>query len=188
MSIFGTRFGVTRYEADEHYRIALDYYNKKNMEEAINNMTYAIELFPKRAEYYATRGFFHMEDGIVAKAAADFDMALRLHPYDVLANYGKGVIAYNKGDFQAAREYFTKSWAANQQRPETLYYLALTEHRLKNNLKAIEWMRLAANIYGKAPEDDKEQQKRKRNAKRWLEEFVKQVEKQRQNPHEQSAD
>jgi hypothetical protein len=52
---------------------------------------------------------------------------------------------------------------------------------LKNNLKAIEWMRLAANIYGKSSEEDKEQQKRKRNAERWIEEFVKQVEKQRDN-------
>jgi tetratricopeptide (TPR) repeat protein len=180
MGIFGSRFGITRYEADEYYRIALDYYNKKNLEEAVSNITNAIDLFPKRAEFYSTRGFFHMEESVFDKAEADFDRALKLHPYDVLANYGKGAIAYSRAEYEVARDYFMKAWAANQQRPETLYYLALTEHRLKNNVKAIEWMRQAAHIYEPLAETDAEARKRKRNADRWIGEFHKLAEQQRQ--------
>jgi tetratricopeptide (TPR) repeat protein len=169
------RFGVSRYEADELYRIALDFYQKKNLEQAVLNMDSAIELFPNRAEYYAARGFFRLEDGIADKAEADFDMALKKNPYEVLANYGKGVIAYNAKDYDKALDYFMKAWAAENHRAETLYYIALTFHRLKQNQKALQWMRQANAIYSAAPEEDKEAKRRQRNAERWISEFEKLV-------------
>jgi tetratricopeptide (TPR) repeat protein len=173
MGILGSRFGITRYEAEEYYRIALDYYNKKNLEEAIHNIDGAIELFPNRAEYYATRGFFRLEDGLPDEAEPDFDKALKFHAYEMLANYGKGAILYGREDYESAKEYFTRAWAADTQRPETLYYLALVEHRLKNNLKALEWMQQAAAIYESHAEDNREIRRRKRNADRWISEFHK---------------
>ncbi|MDQ7025849.1 MAG: hypothetical protein Q9P01_10325 [Anaerolineae bacterium] len=181
MGIFGSRFGITRYEADEYYRISLDFYKKKNLEEAMNNITYAIELYPKRAEYHAARGFFRLEDGLPNEAEVDFDVALKTHGFDVLANYGMGAIAYGREDYELARDYFTKAWAANQQRPETLYYLAITEHRLKNNTKALEWMNQTVAVYAPLIETDKEARKRHRNAQRWIREFTKLVKKEREN-------
>jgi tetratricopeptide (TPR) repeat protein len=180
MGIFGSRFGVTRYEADEYYKIALDFYNKHNLEQAIANITSAIELFPRRAEYYATRGLFRLEDGLPDEAETDFDQALKLHGFDVLANYGKGVIAYGREEYEIARDYFTRTWAASQQRPETLYYLAMTEHRLKNNRKALEWMQQVVAIYAPLIENDKEARKRHKNAERWIVEFAKLVQQERE--------
>jgi tetratricopeptide (TPR) repeat protein len=169
------RFGVSRYEADELYRIALDAYQKKNLEQAILNMDSAIELFPNRAEYYAARGFFRLEDGVTDKAEADFDMALKKNPYEILANYGKGVVAYNAKDYEKALDYFMKAWAAENHRPETLYYIALSFHRQKQNQKALQWMRQANAIYSAAPEEDKEAKRRQKNAERWISEFEKLV-------------
>lgn len=167
------RLGVSRYEADEHYRIALDFYQKKNLDQAIIHMNQAIETFPNRSEYYAARGFFQLEDGVNDKASADFDLALSKNPYEVLANYGKGVVAYNAKEYEKALEYFMKSWAAENHRPETLYYLALSHHRLKQNDKALNWMRQANAIYNAASEEDKEAKRRQKNAERWITEFEK---------------
>lgn len=167
------RFGVSRYDADEHYRIALDFYQKKNLEQAILHMNSAIEIFPNRAEYYAARGFFYLEDGVNEKAGADFDASLSKNPYEVLANYGKGVIAYSGKEYEKALEYFMKAWAADNQRPENLYYIALSFHRQKQNEKALQWMRQAQAIYARASEEDKEAKRRQKNAERWISEFEK---------------
>lgn len=167
------RLGVSRYEADEHYRIGLDFYQKKNLDQAITHISQAIDAFPNRSEYYAARGFFRLEDGDDKKAAGDFDLALSKNPYEVLANYGKGVIAYNAKEYEKAQDYFMKAWAAENQRPETLYYLALTHHRMKQNDKALNWMRQANALYIAAPEEDKEAKRRQKNAERWILEFEK---------------
>jgi tetratricopeptide (TPR) repeat protein len=167
------RFGISRYEADEHYRIALDFYQKRNLDQAVHHLNSAIELFPNRAEYYAARAFFRLEDGLPNEAEPDLEKALSLNPYEVLGNYGKGVIAYNNKEYEKALDYFLKAWAADNQRAETLYYLGMSYHRLKQNQKAIQWMRQAFTIYEKAPEEDKEAKRRQKIAERWLVEFEK---------------
>ena len=173
MGFFGARFGATRYEADEFYRIALDFLNKNNLEEAMNNINAAIELFPKRVEYHATRGLIRLEDGLPDHAEVDFDQALKLHAYDMLANYGKGAICFGREEYDVARDYFTRAWAVNQDRPETLYYLALIEHRLRNNAKALDWMQQASKLYEALAETNKEARKHKRKADKWIREFSK---------------
>jgi tetratricopeptide (TPR) repeat protein len=173
MARMGARLGLTRYEADEYYRLALNHYQKKNLEEAINNINLALELFPNRAEYFATRGLFRLEDGLPEQAEADFDAALQRHPYDMLANYGKAAVLYGRGEYEAALEYFTKAWAAQPERVETLYYLAMTEHRLKHNQKALRWMQQASDKLSQQDITDRETRKRQRNAERWIREFEK---------------
>ncbi|MCA9912466.1 MAG: tetratricopeptide repeat protein [Anaerolineae bacterium] len=118
MARMGARLGLTRYEADEYYRMALSHYQKNNLEEAINNINLALELFPNRAEYYATRGLFRLEDGLPEQAEADFDAALVRNAYDMLANYGKGTIFFQREDYEAALQFFTKAWAALPNRVE----------------------------------------------------------------------
>jgi tetratricopeptide (TPR) repeat protein len=167
------RFGMTRYEADEHYRIALDFFQKNNLDQAILNMDAAIELLHNRAEYYAGRGFFRLEDGDPTRAEPDFDKALEINPYEVLANFGKGVIAYNHKDYDKAIEFFMKAWAAHNERPETLYYIALSHHRKKDNNLAQYWMQQAVLHYQKLAEKDREARKRLRNAEKWVREFEK---------------
>lgn len=167
------RFGMTRLEADEHYRIALDFFQKNNLDQAILNMDSAIELLHNRAEYYAARGFMRLEDGDPTRAEPDFDKALQINPYEVLANYGKGVIAYNHKDYDKALQFFMNSWAAESIRPETLYYIALIHHRKKDNYQAAYWMQQAVAQYQPLAENDRDARKRLRNAEKWLNEFEK---------------
>jgi tetratricopeptide (TPR) repeat protein len=162
------RFGITRLEAD-----ALDFFQKNNLDQAILNMNSAIELLPNRSEYHAARGFFRLEDGDPNRAEPDFDKALQINPYELLANFGKGVIAYNHKDYDKALEFFMKAWAAENNRPETLYYLALAHHRKKDNHFAFYWMQQAIALYQNLPEDDREARRRLRNAEKWIGEFEK---------------
>lgn len=167
------RLGITRYEADEYYRIALKSFEKKNLDEAVLNLNKAIEAYPRRAEYYAARGYFHLRDGLPNEAESDFDHALTINPYEIMANFGKGVIAYNHKDDDKALEYFTKAWAADSERAETLYYLALVHHRKRDNVAAKHWMSQAADIYEKHSQNDREARKNMRNAEKWMREFDK---------------
>ncbi|QPC84905.1 tetratricopeptide repeat protein [Phototrophicus methaneseepsis] len=163
------RFGLTRFDADEYYKLALKAFQKNNLAEAILNMNHALNLLPYRAEYYAARGFFHLEDGVIEKAAEDFDQALQISKYEMLANYGKGVIAYKDKDWEGASQYFLAAWAAAPDRAETLYYLAMVAYRLRDYERAADWMQRAIKAYGQRGE-----KKHITNAQDWLNEFKKQ--------------
>lgn len=164
------RLGLTRYDADEHYKLALQAYKKSNIEEAYAQIRQAIELLPTLAEYHATQGFFYLEDGAKEKAQEALDEALALNPYEMLANYGKGIIAYNDKNWEEATAYFFDALAAQPMRPETQYYLAMVNHRQGANAEALKWMTQAKNGFAKAGD------KRERNCDRWLREFEKLVE------------
>src|SRR3990172_8937057 len=129
MARITARFGLTRYQADEYYAEALNVYKKGNLEEAILNLGYAIELLPGNSEYYAARGFMYLEDGVQDKALADFEAALKRHPYEMLAHYGRGIIAYKDKNWDEALAHFNDAYVADPNRAETLYYLALVYHR-----------------------------------------------------------
>ncbi|MCA9883208.1 MAG: hypothetical protein KC615_02380 [Anaerolineae bacterium] len=152
MARLGARLGLTRFDADEYYKLALKAFKKNDIEDAILNMTHAISLLPYRAEYYAARGFFHLEDGVDLKAAEDFDKALEISSYEMLANYGKGIIAYRDKDWEGASHYFLAAWAASPERAETLYYLGLVAYRLKDFSRATDWMMRARASYEKRGE------------------------------------
>ncbi|MCA9916096.1 MAG: tetratricopeptide repeat protein, partial [Anaerolineae bacterium] len=84
-----------------------------------------------------------------------------------------GTIFFQREDYEAALQFFTKAWAALPNRVETLYYLALTEHRLRNNQKALQRMQQATEKLGQQDINDRETRKRQRNAERWINEFEK---------------
>jgi len=157
------RLGLSRFEADEHYKAALKHYDKRDVNEAILSMEEAIKLLPTNAEYYAARGFFYMQDGIHDKANADFDRALEIYPYEMLAHYGRGVIAYRGKKWDEAVNHFTQAYRIDQQRPETLYYLALAYHRQGSNELALSYMQQADTRY-----DEVGSKGSKRNAERWI--------------------
>ena len=64
----------------------------------------------------------------------------------MLANYGQGLLAYRNKDWTLAAEYFTNALAAQPERAETQYYLAMICHRLGRNEDALEWMQSAAGL------------------------------------------
>lgn len=171
MAVFTRRLGVTRFQADEYYQLALAAYGKRNMDDAIDNMTKAIEVLPTRGEYYAARGFFYLEDGVPDKAQADFDKALKIYPFEMLAHYGRGMMAYKDKNWDAALQHFTGAFRADPKRPETLYYLALVYHRKGQNAAALNLMSQAVTGFEAAND------KRKSDAARWVRELQRVVDK-----------
>ncbi|MFW5708697.1 MAG: tetratricopeptide repeat protein [Chloroflexota bacterium] len=166
MSRLAQRLGLTRYEADEHYKRALEAYNKNELEHARQEMTYAIELLPTNAEYYAARGLFHLEDSHFDEAQTDFEQALKLYPYEMLAHYGRGRIAYRNRNWEEALAHFADAYRADPERPETLYHLALTYHHLGRNALGLSYMQQAAARF-----DAQGNTKTRRNAERWIKEM-----------------
>lgn len=159
------RLGLTRYESDELYRQALEAYRKRQMDEAVLKMNDAIALLPTHAEYYAARGFFSLEDGEKKKALEDFQHALKLNPLEMLAHYGRGIIAYGDKNWDEALAHFTDAYRSDPNRAETLYYLAITYHRKTNNAAAKNFMEQA--LAGMEKSGDK----RRGDAQKWLREF-----------------
>ena len=159
--------GFTRYEADAYYKQALEAYKKGDFDSAIDNMSNAITALPRKAEYYAARGFMYLEDGVTQKALEDFDQALKIFPHEMLAHYGRGIVAFKDEEWDEALKHFTAAYYADQQRAETLYYLALTYFHKREYASAANLMKLAADRM-EATND-----KRKGDAQKWLRELAK---------------
>lgn len=175
------RFGLTRFEADEYYKKALEAYRKHQLEEALLNLGEAIRLLPRNAEYYAARGFFYLEDGVREKALADFEEALRLHPYEMLAHYGRGIIAYNDRNWDEALAHFKDASYVAPRRPEVVYYLALVYHRKGENEKALSLMEQAAALFEEAND------RRRADANRWLRELQRLLDRQAEQLREREG-
>lgn len=157
------RLGLTRYEADEYYRQALELMSAKDpdLRRAILLMNDAISAVPNESEYYAARGLIYYLDGVDDRAAADFEKALSFHPYEMLAHYGLGMVAYRDSRWHEALGHFTNAYRVEPERVETLYYLALTYHHLGRDDYALQVMRQALERF---PDGDK----RKKDATRWM--------------------
>jgi tetratricopeptide (TPR) repeat protein len=169
------RIGLPRYEADELYKRALAAYQKGQFDQAIDQMNKAIDLLPTRAEYWAMRGFIYLQDGVEDKAKADFEEALKHYRFEMLAHYGLGIIATKHKRWEESLAYFNSAAAAEPNRPETLYYLALIQHRLHDNNAAMTTMQRAVELF------DKNGDKRKGDAQKWVREFERLLEKETQN-------
>lgn len=165
MTTFAKRFGATRYRADEHYQAALSAYGERNLNAAIGELELSIELLPTHAEYHATLGLILLEGKDYSAAKVAFERALELHGYEMLANYGLGIIAYREKAWQRAADCFSNSLAAQPQRAETHYYLAMVNHRLGQNAQAMTWMKSAAARFASAED------RRESHCYAWLREF-----------------
>ncbi|MBC8170966.1 MAG: tetratricopeptide repeat protein [Anaerolineae bacterium] len=156
------RLGLTRFEADEYYKKALAAYEKRSLDEALINLSDAINALPNNSEYYAARGFMYLEDGIDDKAAADFNQALKLYPYEMLAHYGLGVVAYREKRWEIALKHFLAAYQADPKRSETLYYLALVYYQQRDYASALQVMKQALDLLDAAGD------KRKIDAQKWV--------------------
>ncbi len=165
------RLGFTRFEADEYYKQALEAYRKGDFDSAVDAMKNAIAALPKKSEYYAARGMMYLEDGVTQSALEDFDHALALFPHEMLAHYGRGITAFKQSDWDEALKHFTAAYYADMQRPETLYYLALTYYHQRDFASAANLMKLANDRF-EALND-----RRKADAQKWLRELGKMASK-----------
>ncbi len=159
--------GIRRYQADEHYRAALRAFSQRDLSSAQSAIADALELLPRHAEYHAAQGFFAQSDRAFDCAEACYQRAMQLNPYEMLANYGRGVAAYRAKEWQTAANHFANALAAAPKRAETLYYLAMTQHRLGDNVEALRWMAAAEESFAKAGDH------RGRHCQSWMREFEK---------------
>lgn len=165
------RLGFTRFEADEYYKQALDAYKKGDLDNAVDAMKNAIKAMPRKAEYYAARGMMYLDDGVTQSAREDFDTAIKLFSHEMLAHYGHGILDFKDQNWDEALQHFTTAYYADQQRPETLYYLALTYYHKRDFASAANLMKLAYDRF-EALND-----KRKADAGKWLRELAKMADK-----------
>jgi predicted Zn-dependent protease len=167
MKRLAQRLGLSRYQADERYHAALRAYRERKLSAALAEVKVAIELLPTQAEYFAALGYFHLEDKDDIGAQEAFARALKMYPYEMLANFGQGMIAYRDKDWEGAAACFTNALAAQPERAETQYYLAMVNHRLGHNPEALQWMRSAADLFARAED------RREGHCHAWIKEFVK---------------
>ncbi len=163
------KLGLPRYEADEHYKLALAAYDKGDYDQALDHLNKAIDLLPTNPEYHAARGYIFLRDGVQEKAQDDFDLALKLHEFEMLAHYGRGIMAYKERNWEDAETFFNRALAVDPQRPETMYYLALVYHRQKKNAAALGLMQQALEKFEAAGD------KRRSDARQWVRELEKQA-------------
>lgn len=159
--------GISRYEADERYRAGLAAFARRDQAQAIRALESAVELLPSHAEYHAALGFVLLDDKQQRAANAAFERALSMNPYEMLANYGLGAIAYRAKKWLEAKNYFTVAHAAQPKRAETRYYLAMVQHRLGQNADALRWMGGAASAFAAAGD------RRESHCTAWTREFRK---------------
>ena len=161
------RLGTARYRADEHYRASLKSFVKRDLAASITELRHSLDLLPDHAEYQAALGFMLLDDRRQSEAQAQFERALSLNRYEMLANYGLGAIAYRGKQWQAALDYFETALLAQPKRAETQYYLAMAYHRLGQNQAALEWMRQAESNFAKTKD------RRQSQCAAWAREFDK---------------
>ena len=109
MTTLAQRLGVARYDADEHYKAALKAFGGRDLARARAEIQMAIDLLPKHAEYHAAQGFFLLEDKDGANAKVALERALALNAYEMMANYGLGMIAYRDKNWEKAHRYFLQA-------------------------------------------------------------------------------
>ncbi|MDL1900938.1 tetratricopeptide repeat protein [Anaerolineae bacterium CFX9] len=169
MPSFNQRLGTSRYEADALYKEALDAYAKRDYDTAAERLRQAIELLPTRSEYHAALGLVLEQDGALDDAAEAFHEALRLFDYEMLAHYGLGMIAFRRRQYAEAIAHFQKAYFADQKRPETLYYLALSYYHHGDMVNAANYIALAHARFEELGD------KRRADSARWVRELERSI-------------
>jgi tetratricopeptide (TPR) repeat protein len=93
------------------------------------DLTSAVELAPKSAELYATRGYFYMRRSRFAEALGDFVAGTELSPDNARLRFGVGRAQAALGNYAAAVGYYDA--AIKQAGRDPTYYLARAEAYLR---------------------------------------------------------
>ena len=167
MTSLRQRLGLSRFQADEHYTASLRAFKGRDLRTALAEIESAIDLLPGHAEYHSARGLYLLDVKKAKQGEQAFERALGRQPYEMLANYGLGMLAYRKKDWRAAEVLFRKALAAQPERAETQYYLGMVSHRLGRNAEAWRWMNGAGAAFARLADN------RESHCRAWKAEFQK---------------
>ena len=137
------RLGLLRADAQAYYERGLQAFAAQNYDDALADLDAAIAHAPGYAELYTARGWIGMEAGKVKGAAEDFAYALKLNKRDWLAQYGLGVLAYNRKAWSDAVDLFTAAQAIAPGQPEVWFHRGASYYELHDEAKALADMHMA---------------------------------------------
>jgi len=156
------RIGLARAEAQAYYERGLVAFAAHKVEDALADLDAALKIAPGYAELYTARGVMLLEADKSREAQEDFEYALKLNRRQWLAQYGLGVLAFNRKAWTDAIDAFTKAQAIAPGRPEPWYYRAAAYYNAGDTDKAHADMKIALRWF------DTHDKKRSDDAKKWL--------------------
>lgn len=156
------RIGLARADAQAYYERGLLSFAAHKIEDALADLDAAIQIAPGYTELYSARGLILLEANKLPEAQEDFEYALKLSTRQWLAQYGLGVLAFNRKAWPQAIDAFTKAQAIAPGRPEPWYYRAVAHYNSGDSDKAKADMKIALRWF---VAQDK---KRSDDAKKWL--------------------
>ena len=162
------RLGLTRSIGQQYYERSLQAFEEGDLENAIIDVSEAIHHDRKFSEYYATRGFYYLNDNKQNDAEVDLTYALTINPREWLALYLLATLDFKDGDYESALKRFDEALKIKPDRPEILYYRAVTYHQLDKDEKAVADIDRVLQLL---PSEDK----RRKDATTWLREFKKSI-------------
>ena len=155
------RIGLARADAQAYYERGLLSFAAHKADDALADLDAALQIAPGFAELYSARGLILLEAGKLPESQEDFEYALKLNGRQWLAQYGLGVLAFNRKAWAEAIEAFTKAQAIAPGRPEPWYYRAVAYYNAGEMDKGRADMKIALKWLA----GDK---KRGDDAKKWL--------------------
>jgi tetratricopeptide (TPR) repeat protein len=99
---------------------------KGNYEQAIRYFTEAIDLNPKDAESYYSRGTAYSRKGQYDQAISDYTKALEINPRDAKSYFKRGIAYYKKSQYDQAISDFNKALEINPMVAEAYYNRGIT--------------------------------------------------------------
>jgi len=137
------RLGLLRADAQAFYERGLQAFAAQNYDDALVDLDAAIEHAPGYAELYTARGWVGLEAGKTKGANEDFTYALKLNRRDWLAQYGLGVLAYNRKAWTEAIDLFTAAQAIAPGQPEVWFHRGTAYYEANDEAKALADMHMA---------------------------------------------
>ena len=114
----------------------VQFYKQGNLDAALASFTEAVEIDPKYADAYHSRGTIHRRRANYAAAIADFTKAIESDYRSNESHYiGRGVTHMDRGDYDAAIADFSEIIKVNHYNAEAYYGRGLAYH-WKGNLDA----------------------------------------------------
>ncbi len=126
-----------------YHRRGVYYIDTKQYDEAISELTTAINLSPKHADAYFQRGKAYVNKQTFAEARSDFDKAISLDPTDALYLSSRGYVNFYIGDFKEAAADFQ---SAGGKHPYNMLVRFLARARAGDTTAAVQLEAEAASL------------------------------------------